>query len=190
MQQRLHNLILKRFQPIRRARREVAGVTFCARTFQKPAHYFCYCPTGPGRGAGREAPPRGCLLYGATLERLYDCVLACRVVSRGHVPLYAIVATSCPSCPSCPSVVPVRRAWSCMAAAAVAAWFLCRSRVVATRRQMLAFAMVLMASHYPDLHNKSVVCIVKPCQPVERSAQQGAAAITEPPLATGLIPVR
>ena len=92
--------------------------------------------------------------------------------------------------PSCPSVVPVRRAWSCMAAAAMAAWFLCRSRVVATRRQMLAFAMVLMASHYPDLHNKSVVCIVKPCQPVERSAQQGAAAITEPPLATGLIPVR
>lgn len=87
-------------------------------------------------------------------------------------------------------VVPVRRAWSCMAAAAVAAWFLCHSRVVATRRQMLAFAMVLMASHYPDLHNKSVVCIVKPCQPVERSAQQGAAAITEPPLATGLIPVR
>ena len=97
----MHNLILKRFQSIRRARREVAGVTFCARTFQKPAHYFCYCPTGPSRRAGREAPPRGCLLYGATLERLCDCVLACRVVSRGHVPLYAIVAvhvvaTSCP----------------------------------------------------------------------------------------------
>lgn len=50
-------------------------------------------------------PLRGCLLHGATLERLCDCVLACRVVSRGHVPLYAIVtvhvvATSCPSCPS------------------------------------------------------------------------------------------
>lgn len=72
----------------------------CA-NFSKPAHYFCYCPTGPSRGAGREAPPRGCLLYGATLVRLCDCVLACRVVSRGHVPLYAIVAvhvvaTSCP----------------------------------------------------------------------------------------------
>lgn len=35
-------------------------------------------------------------MHGATLERLYDCVLACRVVSRGHVPLYAIVATSWP----------------------------------------------------------------------------------------------
>ena len=88
----MHNLILKRFQPIRRARREVAGVTFCARTFQKPAHYFCYCPTGPSREAGREAPPRGCLLHGATLERLFGCVLACRVVSRGHVPLYAIMS--------------------------------------------------------------------------------------------------
>lgn len=41
-----------------------------------------------------DTPPRGCLLHGATLERLCDCVLACRVVSRGHVPLYAIVATS------------------------------------------------------------------------------------------------
>lgn len=41
-----------------------------------------------------DTPPRGCLLHGATLERLCDCVLACRVVSRGHVPLYAIMATS------------------------------------------------------------------------------------------------
>lgn len=52
-------------------------------------------------------PLRGCLLHGATLERLCDCVLACRVVSRGHVPLYAIVAvhvvaTSCPSVMSWP----------------------------------------------------------------------------------------
>lgn len=39
-------------------------------------------------------PLRGCLLHGATLERLCDCVLACRVVSRGHVPLYAIVAVA------------------------------------------------------------------------------------------------
>lgn len=41
---------------------------------------------------GGGTPPRGCLLHGATLERLCDCVLACRVVSRRHVPLYAIVA--------------------------------------------------------------------------------------------------
>lgn len=31
-------------------------------------------------------------MHGATLERLCDCVLACRVVSRGHVPLYAIMS--------------------------------------------------------------------------------------------------
>lgn len=37
-------------------------------------------------------PLRGCLLHGATLERLCDCVLACRVVSRGRVPLYAVIA--------------------------------------------------------------------------------------------------
>lgn len=30
----------------------------CA-NFSKPAHYFCYCPTGPSRRAGREAPHGG-----------------------------------------------------------------------------------------------------------------------------------
>lgn len=49
-------------------------------------------PTAPAEGPGGRLPHGGCLLRGATLERLYDCVLACRVVSRGHVPLYAIVA--------------------------------------------------------------------------------------------------
>lgn len=44
--------------------------------------------------AGGTLPYGGCLLHGATLERLCDCVLACRVVSRGRVPLYAIAATS------------------------------------------------------------------------------------------------
>ena len=106
-----------------------------------------------------EAPPRGCLLHGATLERLCDCVLACRVVSRGHVPLMR----SCP-CPSWPSW-PWRGcgravAWpSCPGCRGVpgcgrgAAWpwlwcplSLCRRRVVATRRRMLVFAMVLVVS--------------------------------------------
>lgn len=49
-------------------------------------------PTAPAEGPGGGLPHGGCLLHGATLERLCDCVLACRVVSRGHVPLYAIVA--------------------------------------------------------------------------------------------------
>ena len=36
----------------------------------------------------------------------------------------------------------------------------CRRRVVATRRRMLVFPMVLAASHYPDLRNSFVACIV------------------------------
>lgn len=56
--------------------------------------------------AGGRLPHGGCLLYVATLERLCDCVLACRVLSGGHVPLFAqlhvcmIVAVPClwPSC--------------------------------------------------------------------------------------------
>lgn len=60
---------------------------------------------------GGTLPHGGCLLHGATLVRLCDCVLACRVVSRGHVPLYAIVAVHvvATSCPSCPSVM----SWPC-----------------------------------------------------------------------------
>lgn len=49
-------------------------------------------PTAPAEGPGGRLPYGGCLLHGATLKRLCDCVLACRVVSRGHVPLYAIMA--------------------------------------------------------------------------------------------------
>lgn len=52
---------------------------------------------------GGHSPTGGCLLHGATLERLCDCVLACRVVSRGHVPLYAIM--------SVPVVAVVAMAW-------------------------------------------------------------------------------
>lgn len=54
--------------------------------------------------AGGGSPTGGCLLHGATLERLYDCVLACRVVfararsfvcdhvraRRGHVVAVAV----------------------------------------------------------------------------------------------------
>lgn len=89
-------------------------------------------------------------MHGATLERLYDCVLACRVVSRGHVPLYAIVATSwlwlCRAL-DVVAVVAVRH----VVAVAVVPWpwrppSFCRCRVVATRRWMLVFAMVLVVS--------------------------------------------
>ena len=103
-----------------------------------------------------DTPLRGCLLHGATLERLCDCVLACRVVSRGHVPLYAIVAvhvvaTSCPSVMSWPW--PSCRGRGVPGCGRGAAWpwlwcplSLCRRRVVATRRRMLVFAMVLVVS--------------------------------------------
>lgn len=57
--QRLHNMIVNRLQSMRRARRRLASVTFYAQTFQKPARYFCYCPTGPGRSTGWGAPRGG-----------------------------------------------------------------------------------------------------------------------------------
>lgn len=58
--------------------------------------------------------PTGVFVVCATLERLCDCVLACRVVSRGHVPLYAIVAVH---------VVATSWLWPCRRGHAVAvAW--------------------------------------------------------------------
>lgn len=59
---------------------------------------------------------------------------------------------------------------------------LCRRRVVATRRQMLVFAMVLMASHYPDLHNRFVVCIVIAIKQTttERNGDEREATTTKP----------
>lgn len=71
--------------------------------------------------AGR-LPHGGCLLHGATLERLYDCVLACRVVSRGHVPLHAIAATSWLWLCRALDVVPVVAVASLGVAVAVAPW--------------------------------------------------------------------
>lgn len=58
-------------------------------------------PTAPAERPGGRLPHGGRLLHGAALERLYDCVLACRVVSRGHVPLYAIMAVPVASLTSC-----------------------------------------------------------------------------------------
>lgn len=113
-----------------------------------------------------DTPPRGCLLHGATLERLCDCVLACRVVSRGHVPLYAIVAVSVVAVaapwPSCHGRCgrgcgvtsltswPWRPSRPGRGRAVAVVWLWCRDlchrRVVATRRRMLVFAMVLALS--------------------------------------------
>lgn len=55
-------------------------------------------PQQKGRAGGS---PRGCLLHGATLVRLCDCVLACRVILRGRDRINAVL-TSCPW-PSCMS---------------------------------------------------------------------------------------
>lgn len=62
----MHNMIVNRLQSMRRARRRLASVTFYAQTFQKPARYFCYCPTGPSGRAGRGLPTGG---VGAELDR-------------------------------------------------------------------------------------------------------------------------
>ena len=107
-------MIVNRLQSMRRARRRFASVTFYAQTFQKPARYFCYCPTGLSRGTGWGAPLRGVFVVCATLERLCDCVLACcalrawaRSYDRGYIVAVVaswviarrgrVVAVSCPS---------------------------------------------------------------------------------------------
>lgn len=95
-----------------------------------------------------DTPPRGCLLHGATLERLYDCVLACRVIFARARSSYAIVAVAWPSwsrrgCGCVASVVAVAAMpWTShppCRALDVVPWpwrspSLCRRRVVATRR--------------------------------------------------------
>lgn len=83
-----------------------------------------------------DTPPRGCLLHGATLERLYDCVLACRVVSRGHVPLYAIVAVHVVAT-SWPWLRRVRRGRDCRALGVTPA-VPCRGRGCGVRRLFVA----------------------------------------------------
>lgn len=147
-------MIVNRLQSMRRARRRLASVTFCARTFQKPARYFCYCPTGPSGRAGRGLPTGG---VGAELDRGMSrtspwslVIVFWRVVwyLRGRDRI---------------NVVPGYRAWpsypSCLSRLAVMSWpwlwrpwpwpsclcclWTCRRRVVATRRRMLVFAMVL-----------------------------------------------
>ena len=65
---------------------------FVRELFKNPRTISAIVPPAPAEGPGGRLPHGGCLLHGATLERLYDCVLACRVVSRGHVPLYAIMS--------------------------------------------------------------------------------------------------
>lgn len=78
------------------------------------------------------------------------------MVSRGRVPLYAVIAGDVTvhdrGRVASASVVHGRRACGRGAvsvvavAVAVAAWFLCRRRMVATRRWMLVFAMVYVVS--------------------------------------------
>lgn len=65
---------------------------FVRELFKNPRAISAIVPPAPAERPGGRLPHGGCLLHGATLERLCDCVLACRVVLRGHVPLYAIVA--------------------------------------------------------------------------------------------------
>lgn len=75
------------------------------------------------------------MLHGATLERLYDCVLTCRVVSRGRVPLYAIVATSWLWLCRALDVVAVRHV---VAVAPLGVAVACRGRGCGARRLFVA----------------------------------------------------
>ena len=167
-------MIVNRLQSMRRARRRLASVTFYAQTFQKPARYFCYCPTGPGRSTGRGAPHGGCMCNIGT------SALLCFGVSCG-ICAGAIVLTSCLSCLVMHGrrargrtarrargrtarrargrtvAMPVCRGY---AAAVVATAVFCRRRVVSTRRRMLVFPMVFTVSRYPGLHNQLIMCRV------------------------------
>lgn len=92
-------MIVNRLQSMRRARRRLASVTFCARTFQKPARYFCYCPTGPSGRAGGGLPTGVCLLY---MQHWNVCtVVFWRVVwylrGRDRINVVPVVAVSWPS---------------------------------------------------------------------------------------------
>lgn len=162
---------------MRRARRRLASVTFCARTFQKPARYFCYCPTGPSRRAGRGLPTGGCLLY---VQHWRVCpVVFWRVVwylrGRDRINVVPVVP-----------VVPGHAwpSWPCRGrrGSRLCGLWICRRRVVATRRWMLVFPMVSMASHYPDLHNRFVVCIVIAIKQTttERNGDEREATTTKP----------
>lgn len=124
-------MIVNRLQSMRRARRRLASVTFCARTFQKPARYFCYCPTGPSGRAGRGLPTGG---VGACRARRRGLVVVFwRVVwyLRGRDRINAAPGyRAWPSYPSCLSRLAVMswpwlwRPWpwpSCLGAASLAA---------------------------------------------------------------------
>lgn len=131
---------------MRRARRRLASVTFYAQTFQKPARYFCYCPTGPSGRAGWGAPHGGgvcCMCNIGVFVRLFFGV-SCGICAG------AIVLTSClvmhgrraaRRARGRAVAMPVCRGY---VAAVVAAAVCRRRRVVATRRWTLVFAMVLV----------------------------------------------
>lgn len=149
-----------------------------------------------------DTPLRGVFVVCATLERLCDCVLACRVVSRGRAPLYAIVAMSVVSVVAVAVAVAAvpwtswpwlwRHVSHVVAVASVASWTWPRHGrdrvvfvslcVVATRRWMLVFPMVLMASHYPDLRNINVARIVIAIKQTttERNGDEREATTTKP----------
>ena len=120
---------------------------FVRELFKNPRAISAIVPPAPAEGLGGRLPYGGCLLHGATLVRLCDCVLACRVVSRGHVPLYAIVAVAV----SRPSWLWLCRPGRHTRRAVPWLWLWCpssfrRRRVVATRRRMLVFAVVCVVS--------------------------------------------
>lgn len=157
----MRNLISHRLQSMRKARWRLASVTFCARTFQKPARYFCYCPTGLSRGAGWGAPLRGVLVVCATLERLCDCVLACCVLrawarsyDRGYI--VAVVVSWVIARRGRPGVAACLSGRGCGGRVA----FLCRCVVVATRRESGVVLRFWRGVVCLDLRNNFIACTV------------------------------
>lgn len=114
--------------------------------FKNPRAISAIVPPALAEVPGGRLPYGGVFVVCATLERLCDCVLACRVLrawARSYDRGY-IVAVSWP-CRGRPGVAVCLSGRGRGRGGRVA--FLCHRRVVATCQRMLVFAMVLVVSH-------------------------------------------
>lgn len=152
--------------------REPAALFFAAGGHSPTGGVCCMCDVGTF--------VRLCFGVSCGIARARSFVCDRGRACRGHVVAVAVPSWPCRGrglgvTPAVPWPWPRRPGRDSRHAAP---WFLCRYVVVATRRWMLVFAMVLTASHYPDLHNRFVVCIVIA---IKQTATKGAEMNERPP---------
>lgn len=121
----------------------------CA-NFSKTRALFLLLSHRPQQKGQAGGSPTGVSVAWCNVGTFVDCVLACRVVSRArsfvcdHDRARCVLGVA----PAVAAPVPVVAVRHVVAVPAVTRWrgFLCRRRVVATRRWMLVFSMVLVVS--------------------------------------------